>query len=191
MSGLMNNGVPAVGPLYGAELLNLDTNRLGGTLPISGAASLVHLAAVVQMLSNNLSATAVSGTRYIVDTTLGFDQQITGIQFLVGAVGGTDSAVVELHDAAGNLVATSNTAGVVVGAAGSWQRLPFTAPYNAKAGRYFISLQLNGTTARFAQYNAPSTPLLTTSIAGTFGTGAAFTPPTTYTAARGPVALLY
>jgi hypothetical protein len=191
MSGLQNNGVPAVGPLYGSETANLDTGRTGGTLPISGAASLVHLAAVMNMLANNTSATPVAGTRYYVSTSIGFDQQITGVQFLIGATGGTDNAIVELHDSTGALVATSLLAGTLVGAAGTYQRIAFTAPYNAKAGQYFIVLQLSGTTARFAQYNAPSTPLLTGSATGTFGTGAAITPPTTYTAARGPVALLY
>lgn len=191
MSGLLTNGMPSIGPVYGTEKLPLDTINASGALPISGAISTVHLAAVMNMLANNTSATPVAGTRYYVSTSIGFDQQITGVQFLIGAVGGTDSAIVELHDSTGALVATSATAGTLVGTAGAYQRIAFTAPYNAKAGVYFIALQLNGTTARFAQYNAPSTPLLTGSATGTFGTGAAITPPTTYTAARGPVALLY
>lgn len=191
MSGLLTNGVPAIGPLYGSERLLLDTVNVNGALPVTAGASLVHLAAVANMLANNTSATPVAGSRYYVSTSIGFDQQITGVQFLIGATGGTDSAIVELHDSTGALVATSATAGTLVGTAGTYQRIAFTAPYNAKAGTYFIALQLNGTTARFAQYNAPSTPLLTGSATGTFGTGAAITPPTTYTAARGPVALLY
>jgi hypothetical protein len=191
MSGLLTPGVPSIGPLYGSEKLVLETNNANGTLPIDGVASLVHLAAAMNMLANNVSATPVAGTRYYVSTSIGVPQQITGVQFLIGATGGTDNAIVELHDSTGALVATSATAGTLVGAAGTYQRIAFTAPYNAQPGTYFIALQLNGTTARFAQYNAPSTPLLTGSATGTFGTGAAITPPTTYTAARGPVALLY
>lgn len=191
MSGLLTNGVPSIGPLYGSEKTLLDTTNATGSLPITAVASLVHLAAVMNMLANNLSATPVAGTRYYVSTSIGVPQQITGVQFLIGATGGTDNAIVELHDSTGALVATSATAGTLVGTAGTYQRIAFTAPYNAQPGTYFIALQLNGTTARFAQYNAPSTPLLTGSATGTFGTGAAITPPTTYTAARGPVALLY
>lgn len=191
MSGLLTNGLPAVGPLYGSETLPVDTNRTDGSLPISAGVSLMHLAALMNLLANNVSATPVAGTRYYVSTTIGVAQVINGIQALIGATGGTDSFIFELHDSTGALVATTATAGVTVGTANSWQRIPFTSPYSAQPGQYFIAVQVNGTTARIAQYNAPSAPVLTGSATGTFGTGAAITPPTTYTAARGPVALLY
>ena len=52
----------------------------------------------------------------------------------VGGTGGTDKWIAELHDSAGNLLATSATAGVTAGTAGQWMQLPFTAAYSAPPG---------------------------------------------------------
>lgn len=191
MPGWTTNGVPAVSTLTGIEQFTVDTELTGGATPQTGMVSLIALAAAMNYLANNASTTPVNGTRFYVGVTLGFDKLLTGIQALIGATGGTDKFIYELHNAAGVLVATTALAGVTVGTANTWQQIPFTAPYQAVAGNYFIVVQLNGTTARLATYNAPVLPLLTGSVAGTFGTGASITPPTTYTAAVGPVAMLY
>ncbi|MFB9952043.1 hypothetical protein ACFFP0_24605 [Rhizobium puerariae] len=153
--------------------------------------TLVQLAASVAYYGNTLSKTPVSGTRYYIAIDIDTPTTITGVAALIGATGGTDSFIFELHDAAGVLVATTATAGVTVGTAGAWQRIPFTSAYVAQKGRYYIAVQINGTTARLAVYNAPTFPLPTGSATGTFGTGASITPPTTYTQAVGPVTALY
>jgi hypothetical protein len=192
MAGLYTPGVQTDNLITGSEHIVVDTFLPSGQAPQTAKLSLVRLAMAMIYLNNNLSTTAVSGTRYYVDTSIGTDGTVvTGIRALIGATGGTDKFIFELHDSAGNLIATTATAGVTVGTAGTWQAIPFTAPVTVNAGVYFIVVQLNGTTARFATYNAPVTPLLTGSAIGTFGTGAAITPPTTYTAGVGPVAMLY
>jgi hypothetical protein len=191
MSGWLTNGVPSPGPVTGIERFPLDTELSGGVQPQSASMSLQHLAAVMLQLANNVSTTPVAGTRYYVGVSIGFPRVITGVSALIGAVGGTDKFIYELHDSTGALVATTATAGVTVGTLGTWQAIPFTTPYRAAAGNYYIAVQLNGTTARLATYNSSTSPLVTGSATGTFGTGASITPPTTYTAGVGPVALLY
>jgi hypothetical protein len=191
MSGWLTNGVPNLPFLTGAEQFSVDTENSGGAVPQTGSVTIAQLVAAVAYFGNTLSKTPVDGTRYYVGVTIGFDTTLTGISALIGATGGTDKFIFELHDSAGTLVATTATAGVTVGTALTWQQIPFTAEYSAVAGDYFIAVQLNGTTARLATYNSPTSPLVTGSAAGTFGTGAAIAPPTTYTAGVGPVTVLY
>jgi len=192
MPGLYTSGVPQLGIITGAEKLALDTGLAAGAAsPQAIAMTVAQLAASVAYYGNTLSKTPVSGTRYYIAVDIDTPTTITGVAALVGATGGTDKFIFELHDAAGTLVATSDTSGVTVGTASTWQRIPFTSPYVAQKGRYYIAVQLNGTTARLAVYNAPTFPLPTGSATGTFGTGAAITPPTTYTQGVGPVAVLY
>ena len=87
-------------------------------------------------------------------------------------------------------------AGTVVGTALTWQQLTFkdtlgnALPYLAQPGQYYLSLQFSGNTARYGAYNAPAIPagvLSNGSAAGIFGTAAAITPATTYTAGTGPI----
>ena len=191
MPGILTTGLPQPGILTGAERTAFDTQVTGGAGPQMIAVSLAQLAASVAFFSNSLSTTPVAGTRYIASIQIDSPTTVTGIAALIGATGGTDKFIYELHDTAGVLVATTALAGVTVGTAATWQQIAFTAPYQAAAGRYFIAVQLNGTTARLATFNSPISPLLTGSATGTFGTSASITPPTTYTAAVGPVAVLY
>lgn len=192
MPGINTFGMPQLGIYTGAEKLAVDTNLgAGAANPQAATITLAQLSALISYLGNNLSKTPVAGTRYYTSVQVDTATLITGIAALIGATGGTDSFIFELHDSTGALVATTATAGVTVSTAATWQRIPFTAQYLAQPGTYYIVVQLNGTTARFAAYNSPTSPMLTGSAAGTFGTGAAITPPTSYTAGVGPVATLY
>lgn len=191
MSGWLTNGVPNLSVPTGIEQIPVDTELAGGATPQSASMTTMQLAALLQLLGNSSSKTTVAGSRYYVGITLGNASPVNGVNVLVGSVGGTDKWIAELHDSAGNLVATSSTSGVTAGAAGTFMQLPFTAQYDAPAGQYYIAIQSNGTTAHIGTYNAPAAPLVTGSATGTFGTGAAITPPTTYTAALGPVSVLY
>ena len=201
MPGIIAQGVPTLPLIKGNERIAVDTQISGGAEPQMASMSLERVALAVSYLSSSLSTTAVSGTRYYTAQGIGAlpvnanspaaGYLVTGIAFLIGATGGTDKVIVELHDSTGALIATSALAGATVGTAGTYQQVAFTAPVTIPAGVYFLALQLNGTTARFATYNAPTTMLLTGSATGTFGTSAAITPPTTYTAGVGPIALLY
>jgi hypothetical protein len=195
MSGYLTNGLPLLAGITGNERLPIDTQLANGQNPQSSAMSLIQLAAAMSFLSNSLSTTPVAGTRYYASVSIGATGAgptlLTGIAALIGATGGTDKFIYELHDFTGAIVATTALAGVTVGTAGTWQQIPFTSQYLANPGNYFIVVQLNGTTARLATFNSPTSPLLTGSATGTFGTSAAITPPTTYTAGVGPVAVVY
>ena len=207
MAGYFTNGVSRQPTFYGSEHFAWDIINAGGASPLQGSSSITLLATALAYFSNFASKTTVAGTRYITSITItegqgdttntdgvidSAPQLVTGVNVLVGSVGGTDSWIVELHNSSGALVATSATAGTTAGTAGTWQQIPFTAPYSAAPGTYYIVVQSNGTTAHPAVYNSPTnSQLLTGSATGTFGAGASITPPTTYTAALGPVSFLY
>lgn len=191
MTGIRTFGVPQLGIATGSEKLVVDTGYSGGAYPQTAVVTLAQLGALVAYFGNNASLTTVAGTRYYTSQRVDAPMTATGVSVLIGSTGGTDKWLVELHDAAGNLVATSALAGVTVGSAGAMQQIAFTAPVTLQPGTYFIAVQSNGTTAKIAAYNSPTSPYLTGSATGTFGTSANFTPATTYTAGVGPVALLY
>lgn len=133
-----------------------------------------------------------NGDRYWAEVYIPDNVTLTGVQFMIGSVGGTDKVIVELHDTAGVLLATSALAGVTVGTAANVQAVPFTATYAAVGpARYFIVCQFNGTTAKFRTHVVPGLSMIAGTVAGTFGTSAAITPGTTYTASKGPIAATY
>jgi len=192
MAGWLSNGVPQIVQWTGNETCSLDTEVANGANPQTGSSNLVQNAAAYSYFTQVKDKTMVSGTRYYSSTIVGFPALLTGVQVLIGTTGGTDNWLAELHSPTGVLLATSATAGTLVGTASTWQRFAFTATYNLTApGTYFIAIQGNGTTAKLATLNSDVNPTLTGSATGSFGTGASITPPTTYTANLGPMALLY
>lgn len=191
MAGLITNGLPQMAQPTGAEQLYADTNLAQSASPQDAMSSLSELAIMLRQFGSSADKTTVAGTRYYRSTTIGSQKTLTGVSVLVGSTGGTDKWIVELHDSAGNLVATSATAGTTAGAAGQWQQIAFTAPVTVASGTYYIAVQSNGTTAALAVLDSPVSNLTTGSATGTFGTSASITPPTTYTANLGPAALVY
>lgn len=191
MPGLHNNGLPQISKWAGSELHNMDTLIASGSAPQEAMSSTVELATAIAFYNNNTSKTMVAGTRYFRNIVLGTATSITGISVLVGSTGGTDLWNVELHDSTGATLATSLLTGTTAGTAGTFQQIAFTAALTVAAGTYFIVVQSNGTTAKFGAFNSPTSPLLTGSATGTLGTAASITPPTTYTAGLGPVAIPY
>ena len=135
------------------------------------------------------------GARWWTEITIPYNVTLTGIFFLVGSVGGTDSVVVELHNSAGAVVASSvqgdTTIADIVGTAANIQKVPFYSTYAATAGKYYIAVQFNGTTAKFRAYPIPGSAFIAATAAGTFKTGAAITPGTTFTADKGPMSGVY
>lgn len=146
-------------------------------------------------LTGGTNTTPVAGTRYSCSVFIPHELTITGIGYLIGTVGGTDKAIVELHDADGKLLAYSALAGVTVGTLATFQEIPFTEPITvAGPGWYFLSVTMNGTTARLrtiATGLGISQTALTKAAAGTFGTVGDLTVPTTFTADEGPIAHTY
>lgn len=202
----LTNQLPSVATFTGAEEAAFDTYLGSGAQPQSVKLALYKLALLMTCLGNGLSKTMVAGTRYYVGFFIGdtlasapsttqVSQEnglvITGVNVAVGATGGTDLWVVELHDSTGALVATSALAGTTAGTANTIQQIPFTAAATINSGLYYIVLQSNGSTATFKSINSPIWPTYTGSATGTLGTSAAITPPTTYTANLGAQVSLY
>lgn len=135
-----------------------------------------------------------NGARYWVEIMIPYDVTLTGVAYLVGSVGGTDSVVVQLFNSSGTQVATSRlpgTAADLVGTAAQLQSVPFSSTYNAKAGVYYIAVQFNGTTAKFRTFPIPGSKFIAGTVAGTWGTAANITPGTTFTADTGPICITY
>lgn len=135
------------------------------------------------------------GPRQWVAIQIPYNCTLTGIGYLVGSVGGTDSVVVELFNSAGTAVARSIAAdtspAALVGTAANFQNVDFSSTYAAVAGTYYISVQMNGTTARLRTYPIPGSKFVAATAAGTFKTGASITPGTTFTADEGPISYVY
>lgn len=134
-----------------------------------------------------------NGTAYCGSIQVPGNCTITGVEYLVGSVGGTDSVIVSLHDSAGVLLANSALAGATVGTAAQIQQVAFTSPYAAVGpATYYIAVTFNGTTAKFRSVPAYcSGGVRGNGVTQTFGTAATFTAPTTFTADKVPVANIY
>ncbi len=149
----------------------------------------------INSATDGTNTACTNGTMYVGMVFLQRNCTVTGIQYLVGSVGGTDSVIVSLHNAAGVVLANSAVGGTVVGTAAQSQQVPFTAQYTAVGpALMWIGLTFNGATAKFRTvpaYCNVGHGLVGGSVAQTFGTVAAFTPPTTFTADVVPVASLY
>lgn len=171
-----------------------------GTATFSGialATSSTHVWATggsVVLATAGTDAACSDGDRYWTEITIPHNITITGVSYLVGSVGGTDSVVVQLFNSAGVQVATSRAVGgaaVIVGTTAEFQSVAFTATYDAIPGLYYIAVQFNGTTAKFRTYPIAGSPFVAGTASGTWGTAAAITPGTTFTADKGPICITY
>lgn len=136
-----------------------------------------------------------NGPRQWVELMIPYNITLTGIGYLVGSVGGTDSVVVELYNSAGVVqarsIATDTSPAALVGTLAQFQKVNFSSTYVAVAGRYYISVQVNGTTARLRTYPIPGSGFIANTAAGTFKTGVAITPGTTFVADEGPISFVF
>lgn len=200
MSGLYTNGMPDLAQLlYGGAAIPMDTGFSGGENPETVGIGVDRLGLLISYITNNVDRATVAGSRYYRQWTVPYNIQANGVAFLVGSTGGTDKIIVELHNSAGALVATSDITSTAptLGTANTWQEIPFgtaaagAVPVQILAGTYYIAIQSNGTTGKLRAYQSAGLSLPVGSATGTFGTSAAITPPTTYTAGVGPVCFLY
>jgi hypothetical protein len=138
------------------------------------------------------NTTMVAGTHYRAEIFINRRVTLAGIAILNGATVGTDKGIAYLYDSNGALVASSALAGATTSGANAFQTYAFTANVTVDPGQYFIAYQSNGTTDTI-RTTAASTfiDVMTGSATGTFGTPLNFTPPTTFTADKGPVAYAY
>lgn len=147
----------------------------------------------VARASMGTDGVSVAGTVYFADMHLPEAMTVTGIAVLNGTTSvGTDKVIVALFDEAGNRLATSALAGTLAAGADAFQEVPLTAAISIPKGRYWIGLQVEGTTTPHQRIAANAYLNSTGSVVGVFGTiPATITPTTTTTADKGPIAYLY
>lgn len=183
--------------------------RVGGTLTSVGAQTLTGATTLTGGVAGGkpyniytwqaVAATSgtdtacTNGTAYVGSIFVPMNCTVTGVQYLIGSVGGTDKVISSLHSSTGALLANSAAAGLTVGTAANLQQVAFTSTYAAVGPAfYFLALTFNGTTAKFRSVPAHTqNGVIGNGVTQTFGTSAAFTAPTTFTADKVPVASLY
>lgn len=185
-----------------------DNASITGTLGVTGVSTLTGgiayatstpftwaVGGATVLATSGTDQAPTNGPRQWVQLELTKNVTLTGIGYLVGSVGGTDSVVVDLYNSAGTAVARSIAADTniadLVGTAANFQNVDFSSTYVAVAGIYYISIQMNGTTARLRTYPIPGSKFVAATAAGTFKTGASITPGTTFTADEGPISYVY
>ncbi len=171
------------------------TTLTGGVLFATMSSVIWSKGGSVALATSGTDQAPTSGPRQWVEIQIPYNVTLTGIGYLVGSVGGTDSVIVELYDSAGTIavrsVAGDNQLADLVATTAEFQKVPFTATYAAVAGTYYISVQFNGTTARLRTFPIPNSPFVANTAAGTFSTGASITPTTTFVASEGPISFVY
>lgn len=172
-----------------------NTVKQDQLVPMSGRFRYLTVGGNLGTLSSlGTSTTPVAGTIYWADVFIPeASKLLTGIAVLNAATVGTNKWIYGLYDSSGALLANTALAGVLTANANTFQEIAFTATYTTtKPGRFWIGAQLDGTTDRFRTIAAATwVDVLTTSATGSFGTLTALTPPTTFTADKGPIAYVY
>jgi hypothetical protein len=135
----------------------------------------------------------VAGTVNLTEIYVPYGATWTGVGVLNGTTVGTDNFIVAIYGSNGALLANSALAGTLSAGASIFQNIPFTATVQLPAGRYFIAVQSNGTTATLRHILAANgSNVMTSATVGVFGTLAAtVTPPATFTTALGVIVQLY
>lgn len=182
---------------------------IGGTAAITGISTLtggvsfasgstVHWAkgGAPVAVATGTDVAASAGDRYWTEIELPHNATLTGLSYLIGSVGGTDSVMVHLYNSTGTQVATSKKTGAahgdIVGTAAELQSVAFTATYAAVAGKYFAAVQFNGNTAKFRAYLIPGSKFVAATAVGTYDTAvSSITPGTSFVVSKGPVIATY
>jgi hypothetical protein len=137
----------------------------------------------------------VSGKVFVASVFLPVNKKITGIEYLIGSVGGTNKIVGQLNSAAGALLANSTLTGegTECGTAAQSQKLAFTTPYEASGpATYFIGLSGNGGTAKLRTVPSfTAGELLSQELSQTVAVPATIVAPTSFHGSTGPIAWLY
>jgi len=139
------------------------------------------------------SGVSVAGSIYLAELFLRRSMLATGMGILNGTIVGTDDVIYGLYDVSGKRLANTTLVGTLSAGADAFQEIAFTTPVDLVTdGRYWIALQVEGTTATHRRMAANTFLNRAGSQTGTFGTiPGAITPPTTFTATTGPFGYLY
>jgi hypothetical protein len=168
---------------------------IGVPSPVQAPSKLPNtpLGAIALTGYNTNGTVHVAGTMNLSEIYVPALMAVTGVGVLNGTTVGTNNMLVALYGADGTLIANSAVAGVLTAGASTFQEIPFTAQVVLPPGKYFIGVQMNGTTDTTRRLVSTFQPnALTAAVAGTFGTiPATITVPTTHTTLLGVIAWLY
>lgn len=177
------------------SIITVTTDFTDGLAFATMSSNIWSVGGAVVLATSGTDVAPTDGPRQWVELQIPYNVTLTGIGYLIGSVGGTDSVVVELFDSAGTLVARSianDTApAVLVATLAEFQQVAFSSTYNAVAGTYYMAISMDGTTARFRAYPIPNSGFVANTAAGTFKTAASITPTTTFVVAEGPISFVY
>lgn len=136
-----------------------------------------------------------NGTIYAGSICVPAGMTITGVQYLIGSVGGTTKVIASLHNYLGTVLTSSDQAGTTVGTLATVQKVPFTVSHTVFQPTWLhIGLTFDGTTAKFRTIPAgcnAGNGVVGGSRAQTFGTSASFTAWTTFNADLIPIMSIY
>lgn len=139
--------------------------------------------------------TPADGTQFVTSIYLPVSMTLTGVNYLIGSVGGTNRVVAVLYSSAGAVLANSSltSGGAIVGTAANNQALNFTAQYAAKGpGLYYVGIAMNGNTARLRTVPAfCQSGIFGGQVSQTHATPATIAAPSTFTADKAPVVFVY
>jgi len=165
---------------------------------VTGPSAIYSLGGNTNLAVQGSDQACDDGDRHFTEIYIPYTMEITGIFYLVGSVGGTDSVNLELFDSDGTLVAGAQTnettvkCGAIVGTAAQWQKDAFTGgAVTVTPGRYFISAQFTGTTAKFRSPTVPTGVGIIDEDTGTVHTDASITPGTAFVADKGIIGGVY
>lgn len=187
------------GPQPASDLVSILNGILGGAIQSQGQGPAGGFAVsprtfhvggtAAQIAADGNDSTPVATEVYIGEILVTSNAVLTGLAVFNGSVA-SGNMKVGLADSNGVIVATS--ASTAMSGTDAYQRVPFTATYNAYGpATYYALLFIDNGTARYNTF-----------AVGTFGaakqTGQVYatgftniTPPTTFTTALAPIATLY
>lgn len=168
------------------------TTLTGGIAPTSAPTGICNWPNVAA--TSGTDTTPANGTQFVTAIYVPVNKTITNINYLIGSVGGTDRVYGVLYSSSGAVLANTSlsSGGAVVGTAANIQTLALTSTYAAVGPRlFFVGISMNGNTARLRTVPAHCQQgLFCGQVSQSHGTVAAITPPSTFTADKGPVVFL-
>jgi hypothetical protein len=143
----------------------------------------------VALASIGTDGASVAGTVYYSEIFIPANKTVTSIALLNGTTVGTDKVIYGLYSSTGTLLANTDLAGTLGAGADTFQAVALTTPYAAVGpARYWLALQVEGTTHQNQRIAASAYLNYAGKVAGTFGTlPATITPPTSTAANEGPI----
>lgn len=184
----------SMGTSPGGPTVSINSPGTNGMPLISGAMSTYVPFPVTATTGVGTSTQGVATSVFMTQVFIDNNATITGIAVNNGATVGTNKYIVALFNSSGTPVANSALAGVTTSGASAWQKIPFTAPVSVVGPAiYYVGVYMNGTTDNFFTIPAAGAYVgnAGTVTGQTFGTVAAVTPPSSFTAGQGPIVYTY